>query len=374
MLTRRQFIKTSGTAALAASSGLLGDSLAGCSSGSSGKETVNVITWGDPQKAKLMGAAFKAETGINLQMIPGLDDADFYNKVKYGGGDQYDVVVTNTGWAPVYEQAGLVETLDLSSFPAASELYTQFRTDMRFPYLKAPDRSLAFPNQWGLYGMTYSTITPFRTTQPYTWEELWKAPKGSVLLDGFYVVDMAMTARMLGVPWDKVFSINKQQLDAVVQRLIELKPFQQPDATITQINDFRTKEVAIGLVYSLGFANNIETQVGRNIAVSVVPEEGAIGALDGQLLIKGARNRANALKWINFLGGRQAQEIFWQLYKGPTSNRAATEAIIAKGGADAALMKAEGGDQPEIAAAMVEVQQPDNPQAWNLAWDRVLAG
>jgi len=378
MLTRREFIKVSGITAVAGGGLMLGGSLAGCGTesptgGKPSKGTVNVITWGDPQKAKLMGAAFKQETGIDLNLIPGADDADFYNKVKYGGGTQYDVVITNVGWVPLYVQNGLVELLDLSKFPNADELYPEFRTDPRFKYLKEPDQSWAFPDQWGLYGMTYSTESSFKVTKPYTWEDLWRAPKGTVLLDGFYVVDMATTARSLGIPWDRVFSITGKELDAVVERMRELKPFQMPDSTTTQINDFRTKVVDIGLIFSLGFASNIAAQVGQNIATSVLPEEGAVGALDGQMLIKGARNRANALKWINWLGGKQAQEIFWQLYKGPTANKAATEAIIAKGGADAALMKAQGGDQPQLAAAMNEVQQPSNPQAWNLAWDRIQA-
>src|SRR5215470_8130868 len=341
MLTRRQFIKKSGAAAVAASSGLMvAGSLAGCGGQSSGKGVVNVLTWGDPQKAKLMGTAFKEETGITLNMVPGLNDADFWNKVRYGGKGTYDTVVTNIGYIPLYKQAGLIEILDLNSFPAADELYPQYRTDRRFPYLVAPDRALCFPDQWGLYGMTYSTITPFKVTKPYSWEELWKAPKGAVMLDGAPVVNMAVAARMSGIPWERVFSIRGAELDVVVQRLRQLKPFQIPTSTNAKIDDFRTKVTDVGVVFSLGFGN----QVGDNIAQSVVPVEGAVGALDGQVLLKDAPNRANALKWINFLGSKRAQVIFWDLYQGPTVNKAATDDIIARGGSQAALIKAQGGN------------------------------
>jgi len=372
MLTRRQFIKASSTAAIAAGGGLMaGGALAGCGGGqsSSGKGVVNVLTWGDPQKAKLMGEAFKEETGITLNLVPGLDDADFWNKVRYGGKGTYDTVVTNIGYLPLYKKAGLIEVLNLSDFPSSDELYSQYRTDMRFPYLLAPDRALCFPDQWGLYGMTFSKISSFKVTQPYSWEALWKAPKGAVMLDGAPVVNMALTARMTGIPWDRVFSINGAELNTVVQRLRELKPFQIPTSTNAKIADFRTKVTDVGLVFSLGFGN----QVGDKVAQSVVPVEGALGALDGQVLLKGAPNRANALKWINFLGGKRAQVIFWDLYQGPTVNKAATDAIIARGGTQAALIKAQSGDKPDICAAMTEVRQPDNPSAWNLAWDRVQA-
>jgi spermidine/putrescine transport system substrate-binding protein len=125
--------------------------------------------------------------------------------------------------------------------------------------------------------------------------------------------------------------------------------------------------------FGIGFADTIKAKVGKDIAKSVIPTEGTIGALDGQVLLKGARNRENALKFINFLGGKRAQLIQWDLYKTPTANRVATEAILARGGADAASLKSQHGDEPSIAAAMSQIRQPANPDAWNKAWDHVLA-
>jgi spermidine/putrescine transport system substrate-binding protein len=333
-----------------------------------------VITWGDPKKAKLLGDAFKQETGISLRLIPGDNSSDFYNKIKAGGPGQYDVVISNVGFVPLYEKAGLVEVLNLDDFPAADELYPAFRTDMRFNYLKASNRSLAFPNQWGAYGMTYSTIDTFKPKQPISWEELWRAPKGKVMLSSYYVNDLAIAGRIDGLSWNEVFAMNGPALDKAKQRLRNLKPFLDPDSTEDQINDFVTKTVDVGLVFSLGFGTTVNRKAGSAVVKSVVPAEGVFGALDGQMLLKGASNRANALKWINFCGGKRAQMIFWDLYRGPTANRAATEAIIAKGGLDKEDMKAQQGDRPDIAAAMAQQRDPDHSEEWNKAWDEVLAG
>jgi len=371
-LTRRQFVAKSATAALGIG---LGASLAGCQSATSNKGEVVVITWGDPQKAKLLGDAFKQETGITLRLIPGANSNDFYNKIVAGGLGVYDVVITNVGYIPPYEKAGLIETLNLNDFSAADELYPAFRTDMRFQYLKAPNQSLAFPNQWGAYGMTYSTTATLKQPgEPDSWEELWRAPKGKVMLSSYYVDNFAIAGRMTGLSWDQVFAMDGPALDKAKQLLIELKPFQMPTSTDSQINDFVTNTVDVGLVYSLGFDTTVNRKAGSVVAKSVVPSEGVFGALDGQMLLKGAPNRANALKWINFCGGKQAQLIFWDLYRGPTANQAATEAIIARGGLDAEDMKAQQGDQPEKCAAMVQQRQPDHSDLWNLAWDKVLAG
>jgi spermidine/putrescine transport system substrate-binding protein len=365
-VTRRRFIRGMGAATV-----VTGATLAGCGSASAGE--VVVITWGDPEKSSRLGAAFKAETGITLRLVPGNDDADFYNKIRAGGAGQYDIVISNVGFAPLYHQAGLIEVLNLNDFAAAAEIYPQFRTDLRFNYLLAPNRSLVFPNQWGVYGLTYSTTAPAQPAQPISWQALWQAPKGKVMLDGFYVTNIALAGRMTGVPWADVFAIKGKDLDSAVRRLVDLKPFQLANAEQVAINDYLTGETYAGMVNSLGFAMSINRKAGRDVAVSVIPQEGVIGALDGQMLLKGARNRDNALRFINFLGGHQAQTIFWELYRGPTANRVATETILAKGGQDATLMKVQQGDQPNVAAAMTQLRQPDDPSAWNDAWDRVLA-
>jgi hypothetical protein len=87
-LTRRRFIGLSGAAAL--SIGGIGNLLAAGCGGSSSEEVedkgkVVVLSWGDPQLASLIGKAFKKETRIELVMVPGANDNDFYNKVSLGG-------------------------------------------------------------------------------------------------------------------------------------------------------------------------------------------------------------------------------------------------------------------------------------------------
>jgi spermidine/putrescine transport system substrate-binding protein len=378
--TRREFLSKSGTAGLAVAAGAMvacGSSgtkkTAATGSKARGSGEVVVISWGDPQKVDLLSAAFKQETGINLRYIPGDNDNDFYTKVKAGGGDQYDVVVCNVGYAPLYEKAGLTEVLDLTQFPAHKELYPEFRTDRRFQYLKGPDKSLVFPNTWGVYALTYSTTAPFQPKQPVSWEELWKAPKGKVVLNGNYVTNVAMAGRLQGLSWDDAFKMEGPTLDKAVQRLRDLKPFLVLPSEQAVIDGIRTGSIDIGMHFGIGFADTIKAKVGKDIAKSVIPTEGTIGALDGQVLLKGARNRENALKFINFLGGKRAQLIQWDLYKTPTANRVATEAILARGGADAASLKSQHGDEPSIAAAMSQIRQPANPDAWNKAWDHVLA-
>jgi spermidine/putrescine transport system substrate-binding protein len=374
-ISRRQFIGRSGGVALTI--GGIG-SFAGIARAMVGTDRgeVIVLTWGDPKDAQLQGKALKQLTGITLKMIPGQNSEDFYTKVIAGGRGTYDVVITNVGFIPLYVKRKLIEPLDLRTFPAARELYPRFRTDMRFPNLKAPNVAWAFPRQWGAYCMTYSLIAGdyHPTTKPISWRELWRAPKGKVTLDGSSVVNLALAGRMLGLPWKKVFSMHGKTLDKAVELLRELKPFLITTSTQAQVDNFITERTDIAFNFGLGFGATVNRKAGKRVARSVVPREGVVGALDGVMLLKGAPNRANALKYINFEGGKRAQLIMWGEYQAPTANRAATEAIMKRGGVQRQLIVSQRGNRPDIAAKMVQTRNPDYADEWNTAWDHVLAG
>jgi spermidine/putrescine-binding protein len=373
-ITRRRFVGRSGAAALTI--GGIG-SFAGVARAMVGSDRgeVVVLTWGDPNDAKLKGDAFKKLTGITLKMIPGVNSEDFYNKVVASGLGTYDIVISNVGFVPLYIKRKLIEPLDLRKFPAARELYPRFRTDMHFPNLKAPNLAWAFPRQWGAYCMTYSLIADdyHPTTKPISWRELWKAPKGKVTLDGSSVVNLALGGRMIGLPWSKVFAMNGANLDKVVQLLRQLKPFLITTSTQAQVDNFITQRTDIAFNFSLGFGATVNRKAGKAVARSLVPKEGVVGALDGIMLLKKAPNRANALKYINFEGGKQAQLIMWDEYQGPTANRAATNAIIKRGGLQRQLILSQGGNRPDVAAKMVQTRNPVYSDAWNTAWDHVIA-
>jgi spermidine/putrescine-binding protein len=220
--------------------------------------------------------------------------------------------------------------------------------------------------------MTYRTDV-VQPTNPVSWEELWKVPHGKVESDNAPVQLLAIAGRLNGIPWDSVLSMNGRDLQAAVNRLRELRPIGLPSSTTEKINAFRTKDAYIGQTFSLSFADILNKQVGAPLAKSVIPAEGTFGALDGPMLLKGAPNRANAMKYIDFEAGRESQEIYWSQYQSPTANRVATEAIIRKGGTDERLMKAQAGSRPEVAAALIQQQDPADPAAWTRAWDQVIA-
>lgn len=367
--TRRQFIGRSAGAALAV--GGVGSVLAAC--GTSSKEVV-VLTWGGTYLAPHVADGFKKLTGITMRAVPGASDADFITKLKAGGGSQYDVVIGNSGYAHLYMEAGIIEPLELDSFASASQLYPAFREDTRFPYLLAPNKSLCFPNTWGPYSLTFNTTVPYHPATPYSWKDLFAAPKGKVLFHGPSAEEQLPIAGMaLGVPLGEIFNMSGAQLHAAAQKLTSLKPYQISESDEDTATKYRHGDAYIGTAFGLGVGAQISQQAGHKVAESVIPVEGALGALDGQQLVKGARNRANALKFIDYFGGQQNQTWLFEQLKYASCNSATMDGILQGGGAAADFVRAGRMNDPSVAASLGQLKPARDAQAWAAAFDQVQA-
>lgn len=373
-ISRRQFIGRSAGTALAV--GAAGSILAACGDSGSGGESggeVVVLTWGGAYIGPEVARGLKEKTGITLRPVAGESDADFFTKVKAGGG-QYDVVIANVGFAQAFYKAGLIEPLQLGDFKSTSELYPEFVEGRAFPNLLGGGETLSFPNLWGSYTMVWNTKVPFQPPQPYSWRALWEAPRGHVQFHGNTSELIVYGALAYGIPPEEVFSLSGAKLKEVEDYMIQLKPFFLSSSDETSQNGIRTQKAWIGSIFGLASDLLINTRAREDIAKTAIPVEGTYGALDGLQLVKGAKNRENALKFIDFFASKDNQLEQWKLSKYAPSNRLAVEEILKAGGEDATLLKALRADQPQIAASMIQVREPDDAEAWNSAWDRIRAG
>jgi spermidine/putrescine transport system substrate-binding protein len=372
-LTRRTFIGRS--AGVALSIGSTSAFLAACGGGSSGGE-LNVLSWisyVDPTVKKLWR---KQYPNIQFNGVAAAADQDMFSKIKAGGGNQYDIVFCNCGWTPAYHKAGLTEVIDLTQFSNYKALYPEFREDTKLPYVVGSNKVLLYPNMWASLSMTWNT-TALSLKPPYSWSAMWdkKIPSDHVQLMGSGEDFLAMTGLERGVPKERVYSMQGAELDAVVKRLQELKPFQvNPDVVPQFRNAIRSKKAWIGFTSDLSAAPLINKQAGKSVAKSVVPEQGTLGWVDGPQLVKGAKNRKNALKFLEFWGSNQALLTYlWKQYRFAQANQHQVESIIKAGGADAAFLKGIEGDKPQLATEIEFQRPPDNPKLWAAAYDKVSA-
>jgi spermidine/putrescine transport system substrate-binding protein len=372
-ISRRAFVARSAGAALAVGgvSGLLASRKAASQTGSG---TVVVMAWENYVHPEIQ-KRFREATGITMRGIAADSDQDMFTKLKAGGGDQYDVVFANAGFCPLYHEAGLLEPLDLTQIPAAKNLWPIFKTNTTFPYVLAPNQTLLYPSMWASFGICWN-VDSFKVPPPYSWKSLWDAPKGKVILQGAGDDFIALAGLAMGVPRSDIYSMTGPTLKKAADYLRQLKPFQISNSSdLVTADAIRTGKAVVGQATSLGLAYRINEKAGKQVADIKLPSEGALGWVDGPQLIKGAKNRDNALKFIDFLMGDPAmQDWLWQYNVFGMASQTTSERILKSGAKlNAPIYEALGGGKPEIATSMVFQGPSRYPKEWAAAYDAVLA-
>ncbi|HEX7299866.1 MAG TPA: PotD/PotF family extracellular solute-binding protein [Solirubrobacteraceae bacterium] len=371
-LTRRRFIGRSAGSALAV--GGLGSFIAACGGGGSSKGEVVVMAWEnyvDPEIQK----RFTKATGITMRGVAAESDQDMFTKLKAGGGKQYDVVFANCGFSPLYYKNGLTEALDLNEVSSAKNLWPVFKENTTFPYVVEPDKVMLYPSMWASFGIVWNTEKT-QVPAPYSWKSLWDAPKGKVIVQGAGDDFLSLAGLALGVPREKIYSMTGPTLQKAADYLAKLKPFQISKSSDQVTADaIRTGKAYVGQATSLGLAYRINQKAGKELAKIELPQEGALGWVDGPQLVKGAKNRANAIKFIEFLTGDPSmQDWLWKANRFGMASKTTSETILNGTGDDASVYKSLGGGQPQLSEKLVFQGPPDNPQEWTAAYDRVVAG
>jgi spermidine/putrescine transport system substrate-binding protein len=375
-LNRRTFIGRSAGVALSVG-GVSSAFIAACGgSGSSGGE-VNVLSWisyVDPTVKKLWR---EANPDITFNGVAAESDQDMFTKIKAGGGAQYDIVFGNCGWSPTYYKNKLIDVIDLTQFSKYKALYPEFREDTDLPYVKGTNKTLMYPNMWASLSMTWNTTVPFQPAAPYSWTQMWDdaIPSNHVQLMGSGDDFLAMTGLSLGVPKEDVYAMKGAQLNAAVERLRELKPFQINPNVNAQFRQAISSEKAwIGYTSDLSAGPLINKEAGKDIAKSVVPKEGTLGWVDGPQLVAGAKNKDNALKFLDFWGSDQKLlDYLWDAYRFAQCNEQQVNKIIDAGGEDAEFLIGIQGNKPQLAEQITFQRPPDDPAAWAAAYDKVSA-
>jgi spermidine/putrescine transport system substrate-binding protein len=377
--SRRAFIGKSAGVALAVGGSSAFLAACGDSGGSGSDGEVTVLSFEayiDPEMDKLWRESFP---DITLKGVPAADDSELFTKLKAGGADAYDVVFCDFGYCPLFRSSGLIEDLNLADYQAADNLYPEFREDTESfsTYLLEPDKAIGFPCQWAPTAMTFNTTVDVVPSAPYSWAQMWDPgiPDNAVGFEGLPPEGFIATAALAqGYDRTEVYQLSGSDLDGVVDYFRELKPFRTFDADPITRNAIRTEEVWVALTPTPGFGSKINEEAGSEVAMSVVPKEGSIGYIDGPMLVKDAKNRDNAIKYIDwFAGNEDVRNYVFTAYRGSPCFKTTVDAFLAEGGENADLIKQLQSDKPQVAQSMVLGQPPADPEAYTAAWDQINA-
>jgi spermidine/putrescine transport system substrate-binding protein len=119
--------------------------------------TLNFLTWSDHwSKEELAGV--KQTAAVDVQITELADNIDGFNKLNQVHG-QLDLVSGDALWVPKYDDAGLIQSIDINSFEVGRQLYSMARS---FDFWTKPDGYLAYPWGWSPIQIVYNPaqVTP----------------------------------------------------------------------------------------------------------------------------------------------------------------------------------------------------------------------
>jgi putrescine transport system substrate-binding protein len=267
---------------------------------------VNVYAWADyfPQPAL---EKFEAATGLHVNYTV-FDSPDTAETALSVGSSNYDIVTMNASPHLAREiPKGFWKKLDQTQIPNARNADAQI--------LKAlnqvdPGNLYAVPWMWGTVGLIYNADTLktlLGTLPPESLDAIFKkdlaakfAKCGINVLDSWQDI-MPLVARYLGQPR---LSADPAQLDAVVKKLTEIRPYLRRISTSGYYEQLADGELCLAIGYSgdamiarrMTQESNTKVQIEYAFPRTAVPLY-----IDSMVIPADSPNYAGALKFINFM-------------------------------------------------------------------------
>ena len=253
--------------------------------------SLKVYNWGeymDPQVLEL----FEKETGISVTYDEYETNESMYPIIAKGAAD-YDLICPSDYMIQKMSDEGLLEPINWSRIPNAKNIDDQY-----FEFARGYDENNTYSMAylWGTVGILYN-------------KKMVKGPIDSwgVLWDTRYQDDILMQKSVrdaFGVALKYLgYSLNttdEAQLDEAKQKLLEQKHSGVVQAYV--VDEVRDKmiagEAAMGVIYSGEALTCMEEN--EDLAY-VIPKEGSNLWMDNFAIVKGAKNKENAEKFLNFL-------------------------------------------------------------------------
>ncbi len=251
------------------------------------KPTLYVYNWGDYIDETILGE-FEKETGIKIVYDTFATNEDMYVKIK-SGGSSYDVIFPSDYMLTRMIEEGMLEKIDMKNIPNIKNIDPWF---LGHDY--DPNNEYSVPYKWGTMGILYNTRMVDDPVD--SWDILWdpKYKKEILMLDS-QRDSIGAALLKLGYPLN---TLDFEQLREAGELLKEQKPLVLAYVVDEGKDKMVAEEAALALVWS-GEAT-YALQENPNLAYAI-PKEGTNLWFDVAAIPKGAKNKAGAEKFIDFL-------------------------------------------------------------------------
>ncbi|WP_052020353.1 polyamine ABC transporter substrate-binding protein [Paenibacillus pini] len=257
--------------------------LGGCSS----KETLHIYSWADNFDEQVL-KDFEAKYNVDVTYDNYANNEDLLAKIKAGGAG-YDLIQPSDYMVSTMIKSQLLEPLDKKNIPN----FVNVKKSLTNPAYD-PGNKYSIVYMSGVTGIAYNK--KYVKEKIDSWDALWNpAYKGKVLLldDNREVIGMALKKQ-----GHSLSSTNPTEIKSAVDDLKKLLPSVLAFDTDTIKQKMIQEEGWISTVWSgdaaFIFKDNPDIEY-------VVPKEGAMIFSDNYAIPKGAKNKALAEKFINYM-------------------------------------------------------------------------
>lgn len=254
-------------------------------------DKLNIYNWGEYLEPELI-EKFEEETGIEVTYDEFETNESMYPIIAKGAAN-YDLVCPSDYMIQKMADEGLLENINWKNIPNADNIDKEY-----WEFARAYDEgnSYSMPYLWGTVGILYNKKMVKETID--SWGVLWDTKyQDNILMQKSVRDAFGVALKYLGYSLN---STDENELEQAKQKLLE-----QKDSGVVQayvVDEVRDKmiagEAAIGVIYS---GEALTCQESNPDLEFVIPKEGSNLWMDSWVIPKGAENKENAEKFLNFL-------------------------------------------------------------------------
>jgi spermidine/putrescine-binding protein len=233
---------------------------------------------------------FTAETGIKVNYMKFTTNEDMLVQVE-ANPSAFDVVFPSDYCVERMISNSLLEKIDMANVPNADQILPELRNPSY-----DPTGEYSVPYMWGTVGILYNKTM---VTEPVdSWSVFWDTKyKNNVFMMDSIRDTMGITLKYLG---ESLNTRDPIALEKAKEYLIKQK--QDGIVKAYQVDETKDKMVAGEAALALVWSGDAQYAIDLNEDLAyVVPKEGSNVWVDAMVIPKGAKNKANAEAFINFM-------------------------------------------------------------------------
>ncbi|MFV0502546.1 MAG: PotD/PotF family extracellular solute-binding protein [Lachnospirales bacterium] len=259
----------------------------GCSSSGEDMGELYFYNWGDYIDEELVGE-FESETGIRVISEYYDSNETMYQKLK-NSGSNYDLIIPSEYMIEKMIKEDMLEEINYDSIANFQYIEDGLKNN-----ISDPENKYTVPYMYGTLGILYNPTLV--SSEINSWDDLWDENyKNNIFMYNSQRDSFAVALKKLGYSMN---STDEGELEEAKKLLIEQKPLVQAYVGDSVKDKMINGEAALAVVYS---GDAVFCQLENSDLEYIVPEEGTNYWVDFLAIPKGAENKENAEKFIDFL-------------------------------------------------------------------------